>query len=112
MLSDYSYGSGEDTIILKGGSTIDCQDDLLAEEVLSSGSGIAEEIKPKGLLNKGEGFYVTESLLIIAWSIFIIAALQGDDTVKETIITITGNIVSCIGGYWFGSKMPMNSQKQ
>jgi hypothetical protein len=64
-----------------------------------------------GLFDKGEGFYVTETLLIIAWSVFIIAGLQGDDTVKETIITISGNIVSCIGGYWLGSKIPLRPQK-
>lgn len=110
LISDYSYGSGSDAVSLKSGSTINCQDDLLAEKLLSS--GIAEEPKPSGMLGKGESFYVTESLLIIAWSIFIIAALMGDDNTKESIITIIGNIITCIGGYWFGSRMPINSQKQ
>lgn len=107
LLSDYSYGSGSDAVNLAAGSTINCQDDLLAEKLLRL--GIAKEQGPPLLQSKGEGFYVTESILIIAWSIFLVAALLGDDNAKETIVTIIGNIITCIGGYWFGSRMPKNS---
>ncbi len=58
----------------------------------------------------GEGLWATIIIVLMVWSILLVAVIRGDANIVSTIVTGMIALVTGVGGYWFGSRGQTGSQ--
>ena len=52
----------------------------------------------------GEGLWATALIVLMAWSILLVAVVRGDANIMSTIVTGILALLTGVGGFWFGSR--------
>ncbi len=52
----------------------------------------------------GEGLWATVLIVMMAWSILLVAVFRGDANIVSTIVTGILALLTGVGGFWFGSR--------
>ncbi|MCK9571369.1 hypothetical protein M0R72_20640 [Candidatus Pacearchaeota archaeon] len=52
----------------------------------------------------GEGLIATVLIVLMVWSILLVAVWRGDATILSTVVTGMISLVTAIAGYWFGTR--------
>jgi len=52
----------------------------------------------------GEGLWATILIILMAWTILLVAVIRGDVNIMSTIVTGILALLTGVGGFWFGSR--------
>lgn len=58
----------------------------------------------------GEGLLATVLIVLMAWSILLVAVIRGDASIMSTIVTGILALLTGVGGFWFGSRGQTSNQ--
>jgi hypothetical protein len=59
----------------------------------------------------GEGVLVTVIVILMVWTILLAGMWRGDINIQTIIVTAVCNILSAIGGYWYGTRGQTSNTK-
>ncbi len=65
-----------------------------------------------GLSKFGEGLWATILIVLMAWSILLVAVIRGDASIMSTIVTGILALLTGVGGFWFGSRGQTSNQAE
>lgn len=60
----------------------------------------------------GEGLLATVLIVLMAWSILLVAVIRGDASIMSTIVTGILALLTGVGGFWFGSRGQTSTSNQ
>lgn len=58
----------------------------------------------------GEGLWATIIIVLMAWTILLIAVVRGDTNIVSMIVTGILALLTGVGGFWFGSRGQTGAQ--